>query len=186
MTKTIEEYVLDADYIRTFLEIGCCPEWMHMIPRQYVLLDTVKGEVDGFPPLFAPLVEGYISRGEITYKEIAANSMEFFERIELKRQYGIGAGETAVLAYCKCRKQNGEVGIVTSNNMSELGAIILELNLGVWSSTMQMIQLYDKGLINLIEAEKAWQDMKKHKRRTPKYDTFAGVLKNRSKIFTLH
>lgn len=185
MANKTEEYVLDADYIRTFLDIGR-PQLMHLIPRQYVLLDTVKIEVDGFPTLFAPLIEGYIAKGDIVYKEIPANSMEFLERIELKDQYAVGAGETAVLAYCKCRKQNNEVGIVTSNNMSELGSIVTDLGLKAWTTTMQMIQLYDKKLITLADAEAAWRDMRKHRRRIPNYNTFVEVLNNRSRIFYLY
>lgn len=184
MMKMIEEYVLDADYIRTFLEIGR-PEWMHIIPRRYVLLDTVKTEVDGFPPLFAAFVEGYISTGEIIYQEIAANSEVFWERLELKNQYAVGAGETAVLAYCKCRKKNGEVGLVTSNNMSELGSIITELGLKAWTSTMQIIKLYDEKLITLDEAEDSWRDMKRRNRKIPPFNTFVEALNNRSKIFNL-
>ena len=137
---------------------------------EIILLDVVEEELSKTPHLMEQ-IDDYIESKEIQFIKMDLYSIEGLEYVHLQRNWNIGKGEAAGMAYCRYNNC-----ILGSNNFRDIQNYCKKYNIEIKTTVDIMLEAYANSIIDKDEGDRIWEMMLSKKRELP-YKTFSEALK---------
>ena len=169
----------DTDCLSSFLWVKNENILLQLYPGRIILPQQVFAELQNPKiPHIATMVKTLCSNGDISTKQILANTEEYSIYYDLavsppKGQTVIGKGEAAAIALAKTYR-----GIIASNNLRDICPYIEKYNLNHVTTGDIMVAALAAGLINEATGNTMWTNMLAKKRLLPTR-TFSDYLQSR-------
>lgn len=178
MSSSETVYVVDADFLSSFIMVGEMDKVYELIPGNLIMLDEVYRELNERQFWRAAIrreLRGRKIKRENTPLELA------MEIGRIKSKHPVDSGEAEVLAYCSIAPDER---VVCSNNCSQISGYCREYNLAVHTTSMHLILLLDSGKVPEVELDRIWTAMIQAGRRMP-FPTFGKAVKERATVFRI-
>lgn len=170
--------ILDADFLSSFAWVNRLDILEGLYSKRMIILEEVLEELSRVPHL-ASKVKLSIRNGHIKCEAMFADSPEAIQLAKFLETGRYGTGEASCMAYLTQHD-----GILGSNNLSDVKAFCIQNNKRLLTTADVMYQAYEKGLINLDEADKIWTDMLSKRRKLPasSFSEYMSAIKNGGRI----
>lgn len=153
--------ILDSDLLSSFAWVKRLDILERLYSKRMVVLEEVLEELKRVPHL-ASRVGQSIRKGHIRSEAMFADSPEALQLAKLLESGKYGAGESSCMAYLTQHD-----GILGSNNLSDVKAFCTKNKKHLLTTADVLHQAYQKGHINLDEANKTWTKMLSKKQKLP-------------------
>ena len=153
--------ILDSDFLSSFAWVNRMDILEGLYSKRMIVLEEVLEELRRVPHL-ASRVELSIRNGHISSEAMLANSPEALQLAKFLELGRYGTGEASCMAYLTQHD-----GILGSNNLSDVKAFCTKNKKHLLTTADVLHQAYQKGHINLDEANKTWTKMLSKKQKLP-------------------
>ena len=153
--------ILDSDFLSSFAWVNRLDILEGLYSKQMIVLEEVLEELRRVPHL-ASKVELSIKKGHIRSAAMLADSPEALQLAKFLESGRYGTGEASCMAYLT--QHNGILG---SNNLSDVKAFCTKNKKHLLTTADVLHQAYQKGHINMDEANKTWTKMLSKRQKLP-------------------
>ena len=146
----------DSDCLVCFLAVRQCGILQQLFSKVIVPL-VVKEEIldRGTPQYIKDSFNDLIELDFVEIRELGVGSEEYDFYENIKKEYGIGNGEAAVIALTH---QNG--GVIASNNLSDVCNPIEKYDLNLITTAFILAMAYENQIKSKEELDDIWKNMR--------------------------
>ena len=145
----------DSDCLICFLAVRQCKILQQLFSKVIVPL-VVKQEISnrGTPQYIKDNFHELVQLDFVEIREMGINSDEFKEYNPIKKEYSIGNGEAAAIAFA--HRNNG---VVASNNLNDVRNPVKKYDLKLITTAFILALAYENQIMSKEELDKVWDNM---------------------------